>query len=81
MASTVHETQNTKMAVLDSKLIEVDRKFSDHVRQDREDFDKAFSQLTAIQVSIAEQKPWVTLVAQLVVTALSVGVGYWLGQR
>ena len=81
MASTVHENQNIRMAVLESKLDELDRKFSDHVRQDREDFDKAFNQLTAIQVSIAEQKPWISLVAQLVVTALSVGLGYWLGHR
>ena len=65
---------------MESQLSDLRAALTAHEDQDRADFAAVRDQLTAIQVSIAEQKPWVTLVAQLVVTALSVGVGYWLGR-
>jgi hypothetical protein len=66
---------------MESQLADLRKALADHEEQDRSDFAKVNDKLTAIQVSIAEQKPWVTLVAQLVVTALSVGLGYWLGHQ
>jgi hypothetical protein len=66
---------------MESQLSDLRAALTAHEDQDRADFSAVREQLTSIQVSIAEQKPWVTLVAQLVVTALSVGLGYWLGHR
>lgn len=34
-----------------------------------------------LKLTIAEQKPWVTLIAQLVVAGLTAGIGYWLGRQ
>ena len=79
MAVATHETVG-RLAVMESQLADLRKALSEHEEQDRSDFAKVNDKLTAIQVSIAEQKPWMSLVAHFVSAAVTVGLGYVLGR-